>query len=56
MSYRDTANGTKDLGTFNLYGYQFAINPAKTVQSVSLPGNPDVVVLAITLSGGGARR
>jgi hypothetical protein len=54
MSYRNSANGSKDLGTVNLYAYQFAINPAKTVQSVSLPANPDVVVLAVTLSGGGA--
>ncbi len=52
MSYRNSANGSKELGTFNLYAYQFALDPTKTVQSVTLPTNPDVVVLAATLVGG----
>ncbi|MGA7560989.1 MAG: hypothetical protein WCF61_11820 [Terriglobales bacterium] len=52
MSYRNLANGSKDLGTFNLYAYQFALDSTKTVQSITLPTNPDVVVLAATLSGG----
>jgi len=49
MSYRTSANGSKDLGTFSLYAYEFALDPAKTVQSVTLPTNPEVVVLAATL-------
>jgi hypothetical protein len=52
MSYRNSANGTKQLGTFNLYAYQFALDSTKTVQSITLPTNPDVVVLAATLLGG----
>ncbi|MGA7080431.1 MAG: hypothetical protein WBQ43_14335 [Terriglobales bacterium] len=52
MSYRNLANGTKQLGTFNLYAYQFALDSTKTVQSITLPTNPDVVVLAATLVGG----
>jgi hypothetical protein len=50
MAYRDFDNGTKDNRTFNLYTYRFALNPAKTVQSVTLPNNPDVVVLAATVT------
>lgn len=49
MPYRNFDNGTKDNRTFNLYGYLLPLNPAKTVQSVTLPNNPDVVVLAATL-------
>jgi hypothetical protein len=49
MSYRDTATGTKDEGSFNLYAYQFALDSTKVVQSITLPNDPDVVVLAATL-------
>jgi hypothetical protein len=49
MAYRNLDNGTKDKRTFNLYGYRFALNPAKTVQSVTLPTNASVLVLAATL-------
>jgi hypothetical protein len=50
MSYRDRSNGTKDSRTFLLYGYSFALNSGKTVSSITLPGNRNVVVLAITLN------
>jgi hypothetical protein len=43
-------NGTPDDRTFYVYGYTFAINSAKTVKSLALPKNSDVVVLALTLS------
>jgi hypothetical protein len=49
MAYRDFDNGTKDQRTFNLYEYSFALNATKTVKSVTLPDNADVVVLAATL-------
>ncbi len=57
-AYRDVYNGTKDDRTFLLYGYSFAINPKKTVKSLTLPApqsggeNADnvVVVLSIALS------
>jgi hypothetical protein len=49
MPYRDFNNGTKDKRTFSLYGYRFALNATKTVQSVTLPNDADVVVLAGTL-------
>jgi fibronectin type 3 domain-containing protein len=49
MAYRDLANGTRDSRTFYLYGYSVALNPAKTVQSIQLPNNVSVKVLAIDL-------
>jgi hypothetical protein len=49
MADRVTSNGSLDTRTFNLYGYSFALNPAKTVQSFKLPANKNVVVLAVAL-------
>jgi hypothetical protein len=59
MAYRNYENGTKDQRTFNLYAYPFVLNPAKIVQSITLPNDRDVVVLAATLlpvSGTAAER
>jgi hypothetical protein len=49
MAYRLLANGTADNRTFSLYGYSFALNSAKTVKSITLPNNGNVVVLGIDL-------
>jgi hypothetical protein len=49
MAYRNYENGTKDKRTFNLYAYRFALNSTKLVQSVSLPTDAHVLVLAATL-------
>ena len=49
MAYRNFDNGTKDQRTFNLYLHQLVLSPTKTVQSVTLPNNPKVLVLAATL-------
>jgi hypothetical protein len=49
MAYRNFDNGTKDQRTFSLYEYRFVLNATKTVQSITLPGNPHVLVLAATL-------
>jgi hypothetical protein len=49
MSYRNSANGTKNSGTYSLYAYKLGIDSTKTVQSVILPNDPNVVVLAATL-------
>jgi hypothetical protein len=49
MPYRDTASGT-DNAVFYLYHYSFALNSGKTAQSLTLPNNRDVVVLAVTLT------
>jgi len=48
-AYRINSNGTLDQRTFYLYGYTFAINSAKTVKSLTLPKNTNVVVLGVTL-------
>jgi hypothetical protein len=59
MAYRDLYNGTKSSpssGPFKIYGYSFALNPSKTVKSITLPNQPNVKLLAIDLvSWGGVR-
>lgn len=49
MAYRNEDNGKKDNRTFNLYEYQFALNSKKTVQSLTLPNNSHVALLAATV-------
>jgi hypothetical protein len=49
MAYRNYEDGTEDQRTFNLYAYKFVLKPSKTVLSITLPNDPDVVVLAATL-------
>ncbi len=50
MPYRDQYTGAADNRPFNLYGYILILNSTKTVQSVTLPNDRDVVVLAATLT------
>jgi hypothetical protein len=47
LAYRDTSSGGRDNRTFNLYGYTFATDKSKTVQSITLPNNTHLKVLAI---------
>jgi len=58
MTYRNTSSGGESTGTFDLYGYSFAINSAKTLKSITLPSNRNVVVLGVVpvaaTSGGGS--
>ncbi len=49
MAYRDTNNGGRDTRIFNLYNYSFALNSTKSVQSIKLPNNANVQILAMTL-------
>jgi hypothetical protein len=49
MAYRNFDNGTKDNRTFNLYEYRFVLTKTKTVQSITLPNNASVMILAATL-------
>jgi len=49
MAYRDHFDGTEADATFHLYGYSFALNPAKTVSYIKLAPNSNVVVLAMAL-------
>ncbi|HEY6337693.1 MAG TPA: ABC transporter permease [Candidatus Sulfotelmatobacter sp.] len=50
MPYRDSSDGQQDNREFYLYGYTFLLNANKTVQSLTLPDNRNVAVLAATLS------
>jgi hypothetical protein len=50
-AYTDTSAGTNNPGEpANLYGYVLGLNNSKTVQSITLPNNPDVIVLAMSLA------
>jgi hypothetical protein len=50
MAYRVAPAGTQNTGNWHLYGYSFALNNAETVQSITLPANRSVVILAIDLT------
>jgi len=50
MPYRDNSNGTRDTRSITLYGYSFTLSSSKTVKSIALPSNRNVVVLAMNLS------
>jgi hypothetical protein len=50
MAYKNQANGTKHSNTYYLHGYSFAINSSKTVSSLVLPANNNVVIVAIDLN------
>ena len=50
MPYRIQNDGTPDNRTFYLYAYSFALNSAKTLQSVTFPNNSNINVVAITLN------
>ena len=50
MAYRIAPSGATSAGPVYLYGYSFALNSAKTVQSLTLPNNRNVVVLAVDLT------
>jgi hypothetical protein len=48
-NYRNTASGSMDSRTFNVYGYSINLDSTKTVSSIVLPNNGNVEVLAVTL-------
>ena len=50
MPYVDASNNSEVTGQRNLYAYLLALNGAKTVASLTLPKNSNVVVLAATLT------
>ena len=52
MPYRDLNDGSQDGRTFNIYQYILPLEGGKTVQSIELPDNRDVITLAITLVKG----
>ncbi len=48
--YRDLTNGTVQATPVDVYGYSFKLDSKKTVQSITLPQNNNVMILAMTLS------
>ncbi len=50
--YRLDGGGSRDNRTFYLYGYSFPLEGQKTVRSISLPLNRNVVVFALALVRG----
>jgi hypothetical protein len=49
MTYRDLSNGTRDTRTVTLYAYTLSLSSSKTVKSITLPSNRNVVALAVNL-------
>jgi hypothetical protein len=50
MGYRNSANGSSsENNSLYMYGYSFALNSAKTPQSITLPNNANVELAAISL-------
>ncbi len=47
MPYFDSAAGTTQTGTRRVYGYNFALNPAKTLESITLPNNTNFKLFAM---------
>jgi hypothetical protein len=50
MAYRVSTGGSQQAGPVYVYGYSFALNSAKTVKSLTLPNNANVVILAVDVS------
>jgi len=49
VSHRVQSDGSGNVGTFYIYGYNLPLNSAKTVQSIQLPNNNNVIVAAVSL-------
>ena len=49
MVYRVAPSGATDAGPYYVYGYPFALDPTKLLKSVTLPGNRNVVMIAVDL-------
>lgn len=52
MAYCDTSKGGQTKSAHYLYQYSFTLNSAKTVKSLTIPSNKDVIVAAVTLDTG----
>ena len=50
MAYRNLPTGGKDGRPFYVYSYGFQLDHTKTVKSLTLPNNPNVKILAISLA------
>jgi hypothetical protein len=52
MNHRDLYTGSTDNRPFYIYGYSVTLTGGKTVQSITLPTNVNVNLIAITLAPG----
>jgi uncharacterized RDD family membrane protein YckC len=50
MAYRNSGGGQKDMRSLYLYGYAFALDGKRTARSLTLPKNPNLEILALTLT------
>lgn len=50
MPYRNLANGSRDPRPFYVYAYGLPLDSGKPVKSITLPNNPNIRVLAISLA------
>ena len=50
MAYRNRSTGASQGSAWNLYGYSFALNAAKTLKSITLPSNTNLRFLAFNVS------
>ena len=49
MAYRNLSSGAKDARSFYLYSYGFSLPAAKTVKTLTLPQNPYVKIVAVSV-------
>src|SRR5208337_3193455 len=49
-AYRNESNGGQDDRTFNVYRYSFTLNSGKQVESITLPDNGNVEILAMDVT------
>ena len=49
MAYRNGSTGEKDARAFYLYSYGFSLPTAKTLKSLTLPQNPYVKIVAVSV-------
>ena len=49
MPYRDGSNGGTGAGPFYVYGYSFSLNASKTLESITLPIDSNLEILAMDL-------
>ncbi len=54
-AYRITNTGAAGPAqNWYIYGYQFTLNPLKTLKSITVPNNADIVVFGLSLTGSNA--
>jgi hypothetical protein len=50
MPYRNLADGTKDPRPFYVYAYGFPLDGTKVLKSLTLPNNPNLRILGVTVA------